>query len=149
MSLPDVFAANVLANNVDGGTITAGAWQTRSFSVMPINGISATLVSNRVGLPAGDYFFIAQAVAFDVNEHQLRVYDVTNDVDLSGGMGGYNSAADFQSASIVTMGAFSLAGAADIELQHRSSGTKSSVGLGYAPNFGREWSNVELAIWKG
>ena len=58
----------------DGGGATAGSLQTRPLNTVNYNGISgASLASNTVTLPAGNYFVNAVASAFLVNQFRYLI----------------------------------------------------------------------------
>jgi len=61
-----------------GGSSTAGV-QTRTLNTVVSNTINgASLASNQITLPAGIYRVQASAPAFDSNQHQIALYNVTD-----------------------------------------------------------------------
>ena len=121
------------ANGTNGGGFTAGAWRTRDLNTVKRNNITgSSLSANQITLPAGDYEVWAYAPAYSVNEHKLRLRDVTNSVTLAVSSSAYAIAgtSDFTTPAIL-VGAFTLAGTATLELQHSCSVTVATHGFGY------------------
>lgn len=143
-------------SGTNGGTFTSGNWQTRTFNQTPTNGISgASLASNIITLPAGTYFCIASAPAYDVTGHQIKLRNATDSTDLIYGSSEQTRGdGDPQTRSIL-FGRFTLASGKDVILQHRCTTTKTSNGLGVATSFGAVSGHVattevysQILIWK-
>jgi hypothetical protein len=98
-------------------------------------------------LPAGEYYAEAYGLTSNVNSHSMRLYDVTNGVaKLSIGQAGKMDTSQIEGWATIS-GRFSLAGTAQIELQHRCTTTRATDGFGYSV----AWASVamaELKIWK-
>ncbi len=102
-------------------TLSAATWNTRDLNTTKRNTISgASLSSNAVTLPAGNYYFRGKAPAGATGDHKARLRDTTNSVTLGVG-GGMSDTLDSSSNSLVE-DYFTLAGTADVELQHYSTG---------------------------
>ena len=72
---------------VDAMALTGGEWNERELSNVTnhdsISGVSVG--SNRITLPAGTYEFKISSMGFDIDEHRLRLYNVTDDdVEVTG-----------------------------------------------------------------
>ncbi len=124
--------------NTAGGTFTSGDWRTRDLNTVRHNTISgASLASNQITLPAGTYYIYAEAQASKVKHHQIKLYDVTNSVDLVIGRNTYiaedGDVSDGDSSLIAT---FLLSGESALEIRHICSHSRSNDGFGRASNFG-------------
>lgn len=133
----------------DGGTFTSGAWQTRDLNTVATNTISgASLSTNQITLPAGDYYVTASAPAFNVNAHKAKLRSITGSTDIVIGSSEFCVSSDQTGNSSVLSGLFTLSIETIIELQHRCSLTSSSNGFGENSGLGvvEVYSNIE--IWK-
>ena len=66
-------------SGTQGGTFTAGAWQTRVLNTELTSTIAeASLSANQITLPAGDYYLEAAAPAFRVDMHVVRIQNITD-----------------------------------------------------------------------
>lgn len=76
----DVITEMALILDVDSyrPTFTAGAWRTRALNTLYRNTTGATLASNILYLPPGNYLIDWLASAAECDYHQSRLYDVTN-----------------------------------------------------------------------
>ena len=66
------------ARNVDSGTFTSGDWRTRDLNteIADPDGI-VSISNNQFTLSAGDYLIEASAPAFSVNQHVIRLQNIT------------------------------------------------------------------------
>lgn len=131
------------ASATDGGTFTTGAWQTRVLNTTVTNTItSASLSSNQISLPAGTYDIWAAGVAFQVNNHQARLQNITDGSTILLGTQAHSratSTSDGNSESRVD-GRFTIAGTKTIELQHRCQTTGTTTGFGSGA--GNSWGST-------
>lgn len=120
------------SSGTDGGTFTSGSWQTRTLNTSVTNEItSASLSSNQITLPAGEYIISAKASAFRVGYHKLKLRNITDSTDALIGSSEYSGNISNGTASnSYVLGKVSIAGTKVFELQHRSSGSFSSTGYG-------------------
>jgi len=142
---PDVIAQNQTA--AAGGTLTASSWNTRPINTLVKNPPDISLASNRLTLPAGDYFAIARALAYHVNDHTIRLYDVTGAAALPPVGHSGRLATSEDSGFVEIRGEFSLTEESDIELQHNCQTTRSSSGMGLGHNVGTV-VNAEILLWR-
>jgi hypothetical protein len=134
-------------SGTNGGTATSGSWQTRTLNteVVDANGI-VSLSANQFTLEAGTYRIRAQAPAYIVSTHQVRIQNVTDATTPLLGTSEYDAAVSVQTTS-VAVGEFTITGTKTFELQHRVGTTGASNGFGVATSFGTEvYGQVE--IWK-
>lgn len=129
------------AQNTDGGTFTAGAWQTRSLTtVVKDTGSICSLASNQFTIPAGTYLIYARLPAYAVNSHQAYLYNTNASTAISGCISGTElaSASDSSTNSIVMFSAFTLSVQRTLEIRHRCQTSKATTGWGVAANFTTE-----------
>lgn len=143
-------------SGTDGGTLTSGSWQTRVLNteVFDPGGIG-TLASNQVTLGAGTYY--VEAVApFALNgsisaQTVLRVRNVTDGVTLALGpssRGGALSAQLDGGGIAYVSGRFTLSGTKAVELQHRTTQTQTTVGLGKAASLDEVEVFAAVTFWR-
>jgi len=136
----------------NGGTFTSGAWRTRDLNKIIKNTIpGASLASNKITLPEGEYFLEAFVPAGNVNLHQARAWNNTlSAVLITGGSvnGRQNIDTDIVNTISVVSGTFVLVATTDIEIIHKSSET-SVVGTGFGTAVGfTDEIYTQVKIWK-
>lgn len=136
--------------STNGGTATLGAWRTRDLNTVVTNEITgASLASNQITLPAGDYFIIARAPAYDCNAHTTRLLNTDDTVVvLEGSAQNSDQATGASVTESWIIGQFTLAAEKALEIQHRVQSTKSTNGFGAASGFNTNEIYTEAAIWK-
>lgn len=129
-----------LPSGTGGGTSVAGSWQTRPLNTVVTNGITgASLLSNRMVLPAGTYEAEGYTFAYRPGTFQARLYDVTNSTVLALGVILWsNNASTYAGLEARAFGRFTLAATANVELQYRVSASLAGAGLGFAAGWGTE-----------
>jgi len=139
------------AAGTDGGDHTAGSYVTRVLNTVKTNAITgASLGSNQITLPVGEYFCKATAPSYNVSsgEHKAKLVNVTDATDLLIGTSlAWGSTADVTNPSVV-VGKFTLTGTKLLELQHQTSNTQATTGLGKAANLGEVEVYSEVEIWQ-
>ena len=137
------------ASGTGSGTFSSGADRTRTLNTVLTNEIAgASLSSNAIILPAGNYYIEGLASAFRVNEHQSKIYNVTAGADLIIGTGEFSgSGANYTASHSIVTGAFTLAVTSSIELRHRCSTSRSSNGLGATMSFGDVGVFADVKVW--
>lgn len=133
-----------------GGTLTSGAWRTRTLNTVLINSIfGASLSSNRITLPPGGYYVDGVCIGYGVGSHTSRIFDVNNSQVLCSGLSAYTHPS-YYVENITTVCCFlSLTSGVSLELQHKSQST-NSIGMGAGDsNLGQLYSVfADLKIWK-
>lgn len=140
------------ASGVNGGTgisvnFVTGAWRTRALNVEVVDtGSYGTLAAFQITLQAGTYRFRAQAVAVRVDQHQVRLQNITAGTTIAFGMVNASDAANQVSTVSEINGRFTIAGATILELQHRCVTTRNGDGFGLAAGFGNTevYASIEL-----
>jgi hypothetical protein len=131
-----------------GGASTATTWQTRILNAVKLNTISgASLATNQVTLPAGDYeIVIGRAPGYQVGRHRVRLRDITNTATLAVGGNEYVSMSGGTASGATVRARFTLAGSTVVELQHYTEAGVATQGLGVATSSGEVEVYAELWI---
>tara|TARA_R100000458_G_C8239789_1_gene219174 strand:+ start:316 stop:840 length:525 start_codon:yes stop_codon:yes gene_type:complete len=140
--------------NGNGGTFSSGAWRTRTlnYEISDPDGI-VSLSSNQFTLQAGTYVLKYTAPAYEVDDHQVVIYNATDGSYVSGSLG-YNAhswANDATSNEAYGCVRLTISGAKAFELRHQCDTSRSSNGfgrgngnLGVSPNNKQLFSKVEI-----
>lgn len=115
-----------------GGTFTSGSYQTRVLNTLvnasSIAGVS--LSSNQFTLPAGTYRVRAEAPAYRVDRHVIRLQNITDNTTVLTG-GNQNAQASTATSNTSTLwGRFTITTSKTFALQHRCQTTLATDGLG-------------------
>lgn len=134
------------AAGTDGGTATATTWTTRTLNTVVRNTIAgASLASNQITLPAGEYVVRATAPFYSVAYVQIRLRDTTNSLFYYGGSSFAGVGGDYTHAPLTT--SFVLTGATILDLQYYCSTTSGTDDLGRDYSFSGSsavYSEVEI-----
>lgn len=154
-NIQDVFASRLLhirdekADGVNGGTFTQAVWQTRVLQTVKTNEIAgASLAANQITLPAGTYFCIAEATAFEVNNNKAKLRNITDGADVIIGLNSYAGVAGADMDAALVSGRFTIADTKVLELQHRCLTTQAANGFGFAVSFGVIEVYADIKIWR-
>jgi hypothetical protein len=137
------------AQNTAGGTFTAGAWRTRDLTTEVTDQPSAcSLAANQFTLDAGTYIIMASAPAYYVNQHQTRLYNITDSALEIAGTSEYmqNSAGAGSNRSFI-VGLFTITALKSFEIQHYCATTAAGDGFGVKNNLQVE-VYTEVMLWK-
>ena len=141
---PTAIIAHQNTSNTDAGTFTSGAWRTRDLNaeISDPDGI-VTLSSNQFTIIAGDFIIEAFAPAIQVNGHQIRLYDITNDALVLNGHASFAGAISSGSESISHVKArVTNTSNRTFEIQHRCNLTSGGTwGFGAAQSGGVSWNS--------
>ena len=135
------------ASNVNGGTFTAGAWQTRDLQTEnadPDNIVSIS--SNQFTLQAGSYLIKFQSTGFKVDRHITRLRDITNSANKGYGISALANVSSDSTTTSAGMAKVTISGATVYEIQHACQTTKSTNGMGnntYIDTSGSYTDNTE------
>lgn len=133
----------------NGGTATSGSWQTRTLNTEVTDEIGSTLSSNEFTLPAGTYFIMASAPATRCNQHQARLYNVTDAAVVLYGTSETTSSTAATGSNSLVNGRFTIAGTKTFRIEHRVSNTQATNGYGEANNFGGTEIYTNVMIFAG
>ena len=119
----------------DGGGFTSGAWRTRDLNaeLSDPDGI-VSISSNQFTLAAGSYLVVASAPALGVNNHKLKIYNITDSADVQIGTTEYAHASDYSTKRSFVSSRFTISGSKVFEIQHRCDVTKTTDGFGQPAN---------------
>lgn len=133
------------ASGTDAGTFTTGAWQTRTLNTEVIDtGGHGSLTANQLTLAAGTYECEIACPAVLCNEHQAKLYNVTDAADTLLGPLAYSNTGG--GPALVT-GRFTIAASKVFEVRHRCAVTRATDGFGAAGAWGTEIYAV-ARFWK-
>lgn len=144
-----LFARDEKSNGTDGGTKNNATWDKREIGTIRNNSISGASAasSTQITLPEGTYMTISRAPAYAIGMHKLRIYDNTNGNVLL--VGGNFHAPSGQQTTADISGKFAVpSGGANVSLDHWSTNSKTTDGLGLAVSSGAIEVYAELSIWK-
>ncbi len=134
-----IFLRDIKTQNTAGGTFTTGAWRTRDLNTETIDdGNHCVLTSNQFALNAGTYEIWASAPAFQVNQHQARLQNITDTVTTLVGTTEYSNVAGYGMSASIIVGRFVIASSKTFEIQHQGAGTVATQGFGLPANFTTE-----------
>ena len=126
------------STGTNGGTFTSGAWQTRILnSITNINNTVA-LSNNQFTLSPGIYTIAATAPAYKVDNHQIRLQNITNSVTTLMGTSAFSPNSGGSMTSSYINGQFAVSIPMVFEIQHMCTTTEANDGLGIASGFGNE-----------
>lgn len=131
-----------------GGTFTFGAWRTRLLNTEVYDTGIGTLAASQVNLAAGTYRMRGWGAAYAVDNHQVRIQNITAGTTIGYGSTVRAGAAiptEVQNMSIVEARVV-LAAPSAIELQHQAATTRVTDGWGRASTFGNQEIYAGLLI---
>lgn len=132
-----------------GGGSTAGAWNARDLNTefIDANGIVA-ISSNQFTPISGTYFIHAVAPGFQCGFNRLRLYNVTATSSIDEGVGCQFSASDSVSGLAHLRTSFTANGTDAYRIDHYTSLTKASNGLGQPVSDGTNEVYLEIYLEK-
>lgn len=135
--------------NTSGGT-SVGGWQVRALNTVKTNEISgASLASNKITLPAGEYIVEASAPCHRGNNHRISLYNETKAKHIITGVNARQAGSFiFGSNDSYLDSQFILHDTADLELWHNINTAITTFGLGVDSNDGSQEVYSEVLIRK-
>ena len=131
-----------------GGGNTNGVWVTRTLNTVLTNQIvGASLSSNQITLPAGQYYLESEHMAYQIQGNKVRLRNITDSSDILIGLSYASGSSSAVSSSSSVAGAFTLASTKTLELQHNSSNTDAN-GFGLAALMGVVEVYSDTRIWE-
>jgi len=143
------FIKDEKASTTQGGTFTSGAWRTRDLNTQTGNTSFSSVVSNQIIIStAGTYIVEATAPARAVNDHVVKLYNISDASDEIIGSTTYaNPAASEQTISHIT-GEITIASSKTFEIQHQCQTTRATDGFGTSSGFGVNEVYTQVKITK-
>lgn len=136
-------------SGINGGDFTSGAWQTRKLNTKVCDtGNNVTLAGNQITLLAGTYRVKCCASAYRVDQHKIKLRNISDVVDLVIGRGSRSDSADATETDVTVKGRFTIASTKVIELQHRAQTSRITNGMGVASTFGVIEVYGVVELWK-
>jgi hypothetical protein len=123
------------SSGTDGGSFNSNVWQKRDLNTISGTVNYVTISSNQFILTAGRYLVIARSPAFEVDNHQIRIRNITDSISYLGDNGTSPVGSGVMTVSSVTI-VVDVAVSTTFEIQHMCSSFKATDGLGKNLNFG-------------
>lgn len=127
----------------NGGDFIAGQWNTRDLNTIAGSQNFCTLKSNQFTLIAGIYHAEISAAAFGVENHQIRLRDVTNNITVAVSPNGYTT---FSNDLLNISTTVNIADVTTFEVQHQCSKTVKCDGYGRGCGFGENEIYCQVVI---
>jgi hypothetical protein len=145
--------------NTNGGTCTAGAWNTRILNNVPYNTTSpAVQLSDCTGsdcttitLPPGNYIIKANAPAYRVNHNKLRIYNVTASSTVTVGTLAFSNSGDNIMTTAFVSAYLSLTASTVIRIDHycnTTAGAGNELGVAFSSTSDDTYSFTQVEIWQ-
>lgn len=148
--LPGMIIERRLPTGTNGGSGSSG-WSPVELNsllrdLIPGSGFAAPDIT----LPAGDYYFTAEAQAVNARDARLRLYNINDNELLVTGLSIYDNAGETV-YNITVAGAFTLIGTRTLQLQYRLESPSSGFvfQMGSSNGFGPHETYNRITIWKG
>lgn len=134
-------------SGTNGGSSVAGD-QTRALNTILTNSIvGASLLSNQITLPAGDYYIEANSVSYAVNESNLYLYNVTDSLAIANTRAINNYSSNETTENKISGIKISLNATKQIDLRIYCEISRAGNGLGKAQSRDYEVYS-DIKIWK-
>lgn len=135
--LPVLFLKDIKSSGTNGGTATAGSYETRDLN--NVSGDSSFLISlssNQFTLKAGTYRINAMVPGGQVNQQKARLQNITDAVTAVQGAVRQTTSGTFVVNDCPVRGEFTIIASKVFEIQHRVSVSNAGDGHGSAASFG-------------
>ena len=119
----------------DGGTFPGGSWQTRDLTSVNQDGSFVNLSNNEFTLSVGHYILSFESPAYNVNSHQIRLYNVSDGSVETNGSTSYAPSTCTHSRLNHYL---ELTSSKTFRIEHRCSISQADNGYGIASNWGPE-----------
>ena len=135
---PYIKVSETQTSGTAGGTATSGSWITRVINTEDTDtGSIASISSNQVTLPAGNYLVRASSPFYVTSQSQIRLQNITASSTLLTGQVA-SSASNTTTVFSLLSGYFTLVVSSALEIQYQVASTQATNGLGLAGSFGTE-----------
>lgn len=129
------FLKDVRPTGTEGGTFTAGAFQTRALNTLEGDNSVCSLSANQFTLQPGTYIIEAVAMVYLVNQHKAIIKNISNNTDAIIGSSMYASISYDVSNTLNIYGTITIGTTTVFELQHRCTIGRGANGLGVMTNY--------------
>ena len=137
-----------IAANTHSGTFTSGAWRTRHLDDEITDPDSIVAISSDQFTPiSGTYLAQWSAPAYQVQDHQTRLYNVTATALVEMGTAEFATPTPATTNRSFGMARFTANGSDAYEIQHQCQTTVGSSGFGERTNFGI-YHTTQLILFK-
>lgn len=146
VSLDVISIRDLKAANTGGGGFTSATDTTRDLNSLIDPQNISSLSGNQFTLPAGTYFVYSTAPAYNVGNHQCRLYNVTDSADALIGSSSACPAAT-ETHSIIA-GIVTITDPKTFAIKHKCGTTNATDGLGHAVNLASSEVYTQVFIVK-
>ena len=122
----------------NGGASVDATWNKRTLTSKVNTIASASVASSAITLPAGTYFLMAYASAYQVAEHKLRFQNTTDATTAVVGINERSGTTQLTGTTALLIGAFTISAQKTFELQHWTQTNTAGGALGTAVAQGDE-----------
>lgn len=140
--------SDVKSNGTGGGASSAAAQNVRTLNTEIDAGGHCILAANLFTLDAGIYDIDASSPAHGVNNHKIRLYNVSDlSIEIIGTSEHSSSSVNVQTRSFIS-GRFEIASAKQFRIDHYTQTAKTINGLGISTNSGDSEIYTIVELWK-
>lgn len=140
--------SHTASSSTDGGVLTSGAWSTRPIAEDYDPDSLVTVTSNAFTPISGTYLLESWATGYRCNLHKSKIENITDTSDTLIGSSAHSTAGTGSATISVIHGVFTTNGTKEFELQHRSSTTTGSQGMGNGVAFGVDEVHSQIKLTK-
>ena len=140
--------SHTIANGTNGGTFTAGSWQTKPLNTISGDTSFCSVSSNQFTLIPGGYSLVAFSPSLSVDSNKAKLYNVTDAVDAIIGDNQYSQHTVAMMTSSVIVGKFEITSSKTYEIRHLGSFTQATNGFGVAATNGTNEVYTQVFIEK-
>jgi len=138
------------ASGNNGGDFNSGSFLTRDLTAEVVDTAArCSLASNQFTLQPGRYFIVADAIGVECGSHQLRLWNVTDSIEIAVGLSNYSyTGAGGPVESVARVwGYVVITAAKTYRLEHRCASTRSVWGRGLGNGWGVQvFANVLINV---
>jgi hypothetical protein len=139
------------AAGTQGGTFTAGSWQTRTLNTEVSDTAElASVASNQITLAAGTYYCQISAPACGVGGNMIRLQNITNGTTIFWGTTEFSQYAGYATTTrAIISGKFTLNTETVLEVQHKAAHTYANAGFGEVESLSSDHETyTRVEFWK-
>lgn len=132
-----------------GGSKNSNVWEDAPINTVLVDTIGGvSITANQFNLPAGTYDIEAISVVYSIEQHQLRLRNITDSTTLALGLSLYERSSIGVGGVNKLFGRFTISGTKTIALQHRSRFALAGEGWGTPHNGGEQEVYRDILIRK-